>query len=109
MLRREGDLLDTTYQCRKYQHHILEIAQQELPMEERSIQKHQGVHGSSRIAVESSDGFGPLAQRRTLGQSTCTVVDLVPVRLTRPHRGLDRIDLVHVNDGLLSVAADAVH
>jgi hypothetical protein len=34
---------------------------------------------------------------------------VTPARLVRSDRGLDRLDLIDVNDGLMSVAAEAEH
>jgi hypothetical protein len=41
-------------------------------------------------------------------RASLDLVDVIFAWLARPDRGLDRVDLVNVNDGLLSVAADAV-
>jgi hypothetical protein len=45
------------------------------------------------------------AQRRT----GADLVHVISAWLARADRRLDRLDFVNVNDGLLAVAADAVH
>ncbi len=37
------------------------------------------------------------------------LIHVVSARLARADRGLDRLDLEDINDGLLTVAADSVH
>ena len=73
----------------------------------------QASHGSGSITTVPLAPLIPTPQRLDVWPRRQRVgadlVDVVATRLARADRGLDRLDLVDVDDGLVSVAADAVH
>jgi hypothetical protein len=62
------------------------------------------------LAIGPLQSDAPTSSRVTRWERVgANLVNVVASERARADRGLDRLDLVHVDDGLVSVMADAVH